>query len=139
MNTAESQREVNDREWNDQENWNGFWPFNLYFSKRDSRLWVPALFNSRLFSPTTINFGHRFGVVALALMIWWGVAIAGVIGWSLGRTLPGQQPQRDAVHDAQQADATPEARDREERKREQLKKTIDIYDPVPIRAQRGIK
>ena len=32
--TTPDQREINDREWDDPDNWSGFWPLNIYFSER---------------------------------------------------------------------------------------------------------
>jgi len=130
MNPNEIQRDTNEQEWNDAENWNGFWPFNLYFSKRDSRLWVPALFNS-WFSPTTINLRHRFGIL-MAMICW--IAFGGVIGWSIGHASSRQERELNAVHDGQLS-----AGDREQTKREQLKNTLDVYDPMERRGPSGIK
>jgi hypothetical protein len=63
----QSQREINDAQWHNPENWAGVDPFKAYFSKRDSRIWVPQYWNSKL-SLTTLNLGHRFGFPILTLM-----------------------------------------------------------------------
>jgi hypothetical protein len=65
MDQTRSQREINDGEWSNPSNWSGKWPANAYFSKRDSRIVVPALWNS-MFSPATINYGHRFGPLTMS-------------------------------------------------------------------------
>jgi uncharacterized membrane protein len=46
----DSQEAVNAREWQDQTNWRS----GFYFSKRDSRLWVPKAVGSG----STFNFAH---------------------------------------------------------------------------------
>jgi uncharacterized membrane protein len=76
-----TQREINDAEWRNPENWAGIGPFKAYFSKRDSRIWVPLLWNSRAFSPATINLGHRYGLFALSLLFYMIIGIVAVIGW----------------------------------------------------------
>lgn len=58
----------NESEWSNPDNWAG--PSSsvpmIYFSKRDSRLWVPK-------SPTwmgwTINFGHPWGMVWFMVLL----------------------------------------------------------------------
>ncbi|MBX9788604.1 MAG: hypothetical protein K2Y37_06785 [Pirellulales bacterium] len=75
MDDKPSQREINQAEWANPDNWSGTWPFNAYFSKRDSRIVVPGLWNSTL-SPATINYGHRFGPaiqvsVLVAIFVCW--------------------------------------------------------------------
>lgn len=62
-----TQREINEKEWQNPNNWSGFAINPAYFSKRDSRLFVPM---SRLGfgSVKTINFGHRWGLMVFSLM-----------------------------------------------------------------------
>ncbi|HTG43990.1 MAG TPA: DUF5808 domain-containing protein [Verrucomicrobiae bacterium] len=54
-----NQRETNEREWADEDNWSGPKWLSLYFSKKDSRLWVPKQIRAMGW---TINLGHRNGV-----------------------------------------------------------------------------
>ena len=49
-----SQREINDAEWNNPENWSG----GFYFSKKDSRTWVPK---SIPWMGWTLNIGRPAG------------------------------------------------------------------------------
>ena len=79
-----SQREIDDEEWRNPDNWSGVWPFNAYFSKRDSRIFVPQFFNSR-FSPRTPNFGHRLGFPVVCLLYVVVIFMTAVIGWMVGR------------------------------------------------------
>jgi len=70
------QREINKEEWENPANWSGRWPFNAYFSKRDSRILVPGLWNHTL-SPATFNYGHRYGALtqAVVLLFMFGVLV----------------------------------------------------------------
>ena len=79
-----TQREINDAEWRNPDNWSGSWPYNAYFSKRDSRLFVPQYFNSIL-CPHTINFGHRWGFTLLTSLYVVIVLFFAYLGWSAGR------------------------------------------------------
>lgn len=38
--TSEKQRQLNQTEWENEDNWSGGF-LSLYFSKRDTRIWVP--------------------------------------------------------------------------------------------------
>lgn len=49
-----SQREINDAEWNNPDNWSG----GFYFSKKDSRTWVPK---SIPWMGWTLNIGRPAG------------------------------------------------------------------------------
>jgi uncharacterized membrane protein len=49
---------VNEEEWNNPENWTTPRFFSLYFSKKDSRLWVPKQVVKLGY---TINLGHPKG------------------------------------------------------------------------------
>lgn len=53
--------ETNQKEWDNPQNWSDRW-IGLYFSKRDSRLWVPKR-NPRL--GWTLNLAHPAGAVWL--------------------------------------------------------------------------
>jgi len=59
MSNKESQQQINDREWSNQENWAGSKWFGVYFCKLDSRLFVPK----RSFPGFgwTFNLGHPSG------------------------------------------------------------------------------
>jgi uncharacterized membrane protein len=81
MDTPQSQREINKVEWGNPDNWSGVWPFRAYFSKRDSRLYIPT--GSR--TGTTLNSGHRFGPLALVLHTIAVVVLSAGIFWLLGR------------------------------------------------------
>lgn len=59
MSEPRSQDDINREEWSNADNWSGVWLYRVYFSKRDSRVFVPIWRNSR-FSPTMINLGHRW-------------------------------------------------------------------------------
>jgi uncharacterized membrane protein len=52
-------------EWNDDKNWSRFGLWGIYFSKVDSRLWVPKVTPGLGW---TINFAHR-GAVAMLLAV----------------------------------------------------------------------
>jgi uncharacterized membrane protein len=59
--TADSaQKEINAREWLNPDNWGGPKALAVYFSKRDSRIWVPQQ------SPAlgwTVNLAHTGGLL----------------------------------------------------------------------------
>ncbi len=54
------QRAINDAEWRNSENWSGS-ILGIYFSKRDTRIWVPKSIPS---FGWTLNLAHPAGV-------WW--------------------------------------------------------------------
>ena len=62
-----NQDEINEAEWNNPDNWSG----GLYFSKKDSRVWVPKPIRSMGW---TINLGQKKGA---ATMMW--TFIGGII------------------------------------------------------------
>ncbi|HEX4129620.1 MAG TPA: hypothetical protein VHZ24_06225 [Pirellulales bacterium] len=80
MNETLAQRGINDAEWRNPDNWSGIWMYRVYFSKRDSRIWVPA---TRLgpFGPSTINVGHRYDFLVMALLFYAMIAMSICIGW----------------------------------------------------------
>ena len=80
MEIPEDQSATDLAEWNNPENWYGFGLWKVYLSRRDSRIWVP-LFWDNVFSPKTINLGHRFGYFTQFLIFWAGIAIAATITW----------------------------------------------------------
>ena len=69
MSSPETQQQVNLEEWNNPDNWSGLGLWKVYFSKRDSRVWVPRLWNGAM-SPHTINMGHRWGFPAMCLIFY---------------------------------------------------------------------
>jgi hypothetical protein len=75
-----SQAEINQAEWNKPDNWSGFGPYRAYFSKRDSRFWIPRFFNNRL-APHAINLGHRYGFLAWSLFYYALIAMVAVGGY----------------------------------------------------------
>jgi len=79
MEISEDQAATNSAEWNDPENWYGFGPWKVYASRRDSRIWVPIWDN--VFSPQTINLGHRLGYFTQFLIFWAGIGIAATTVW----------------------------------------------------------
>jgi hypothetical protein len=87
--TPRRQTEINQEEWENQANWSGFGPYQAYFSKRDSRIFVPSrvwiptwtAWKGPIKGPSTINFGHRWGFFALSLLFYAIIAIFGSIVW----------------------------------------------------------
>lgn len=55
-----SQQEINRSEWNNPMNWGGPKGLAVYFSKRDSRIWVPQRHPS---IGWTLNLAHTGGVL----------------------------------------------------------------------------
>lgn len=55
-----SQQEINNLEWNNPMNWGGPKGLAVYFSKRDSRIWVPQRKPS---IGWTVNLAHTGGVL----------------------------------------------------------------------------
>jgi uncharacterized membrane protein len=55
-----TQQEVNEEEWQNSDNWSGS-VLSVYFSKRDSRIWVPK---KPPWMGWTVNLAHPAGV-------WW--------------------------------------------------------------------
>ena len=71
MNPA-TQHELNDQQWHDAANWSGPAWMALYFSKQDTRLWVPKRVPALGW---TINLGHPKGP-AVMLGIFGGILLA---------------------------------------------------------------
>ncbi|MBP6749459.1 MAG: hypothetical protein KA144_07460 [Xanthomonadaceae bacterium] len=66
MSTQHSTRTLIDRrEWSDPTNWSRRSSFGVYFSKRDSRVWVPKAQPSRGW---TLNFAHPAALVHFAAL-----------------------------------------------------------------------
>jgi hypothetical protein len=72
--------EIGRKEWNDPNNWFGFGPWKIYVSRRDPRISVPRWWDN-LFSPRTINFGHRLGVLYASLIFYMFVGMIVFIAW----------------------------------------------------------
>jgi uncharacterized membrane protein len=60
-----NQDDLNEAEWSNPENWSG----GLYFSKKDSRVWVPKQIRSMGW---TINLGQKQGA---ACLMWTFIAL----------------------------------------------------------------
>jgi hypothetical protein len=85
MQPTLSQREINDAEWQNPDNWNGCGiPYRVYFSKKDSRLWVGMWRNSWL-SPNTINLGHPWGPTVFGVIMAVSMCVAAAVGWLASR------------------------------------------------------
>ena len=77
-----SQTEINQNEWSSAENWNGRLIPGLYFSRRDSRLWVPKRVP---YLGWTLNLAHpsvTWLITAFALLL---IVAALLAGYSLGQ------------------------------------------------------
>jgi uncharacterized membrane protein len=61
-----STNQINIHEWNNGNNWSRMGLFGIYFSKTDTRLWVPKA--TPVFG-WTLNFGHRFALPSLLAVI----------------------------------------------------------------------
>jgi hypothetical protein len=89
-----TQKEIDIQEWKNPDNWSdGF--FKAYFSKKDSRVFVPSrIFQwwgespHFVFNPSTINMGHRRG--AMWSMIIWGIICIAFFVLALGSAIFGQ-------------------------------------------------
>lgn len=63
---VEHQSEVNQREWDDPLNWGGGRIVAVYFSQRDSRLWVPKRVPA---FGWTLNLAHPWGARLLVAIL----------------------------------------------------------------------
>lgn len=68
-----SQDLINQAEWKNPDNWSGPRMLSHYFSKRDSRVWVPKQISGLGW---TLNLGHRRGVAWLFAMVLAPVLVA---------------------------------------------------------------
>jgi uncharacterized membrane protein len=64
MSEGRTKHEINDGEWRNPDNWRGI----VYFGKQDSRIIVPLSWSDGYFGPYTINLGHRWGWLWLAVI-----------------------------------------------------------------------
>jgi hypothetical protein len=87
-----TQKETNDEEWDNPGNWAGWWPFKSYFSKRDSRVWVPFSRNRWSFAGGVINHGHWAGSLLQAAFTLFVVAII-AFGFSSRANRPANSPR----------------------------------------------
>ncbi|MEZ5573590.1 MAG: DUF5808 domain-containing protein [Halioglobus sp.] len=76
------QQAANQEEWNDPSNWGGPVWLEVYFSKRDSRIWVPKRIRALGW---TVNLAHTggvlwfFGIILASI----GLVIASAV-WTIG-------------------------------------------------------
>jgi uncharacterized membrane protein len=66
-----TQEEINQAEWSNPQNWSGPKWCKLYFSRRDTRAWVPKWHKA---FGWTINIGNPRGAVWLAGVTIWAIA-----------------------------------------------------------------
>ncbi len=83
MEAVPSQQEINEEEWSNPDNWSGFLHCRVYFSKKDSRLFVPLFWNSRL-GPAALNFGHRWAALVLFFYLLFFTICGALAGWIVG-------------------------------------------------------
>ena len=89
---------TNDEEWRNPDNWSGKWPFNAYFSKRDTRIFVPAFWNIRWCPATNLNHGNPFGPLIQSLFVLFALAVYVVLSWVRSHREPAVDvPQRRAI------------------------------------------
>lgn len=65
-----NQEEINQKEWENQNNWHGPKWVSFYCSKKDSRIWVPKQipWMGLGLKKATPNLAHPFGIIALLLI-----------------------------------------------------------------------
>ncbi|WP_256377982.1 DUF5808 domain-containing protein [Paraferrimonas sp. SM1919] len=68
------QAEINQCEWGNPENWSGPKWLGVYFSKKDSRIWVPK---PVAYTGWTLNLAHSSGVACLFTMF--GLALLAAV------------------------------------------------------------
>ena len=72
-----TQDDINAQEWQNPDNWTGHVFPGLYFSKRDSRIWVPKRVRALGW---TLNLGRTAGAIwALVLLLMPSVLLAGLL------------------------------------------------------------
>lgn len=75
--TARTQDDINAQEWHNPDNWTGRLFPGPYFSKRDSRIWVPKRVRALGW---TLNLAHTAGAIwALILLLMPSVLLAGLL------------------------------------------------------------
>ena len=73
-----TQEEINSQEWHDENNWSRPLWLGIYFSKKDTRSWVPK------FHPIlgwTVNLGNRAGAAWFIGIIAGALVAAFIAGW----------------------------------------------------------
>ncbi|WP_269517531.1 hypothetical protein [Alteromonas sp. BMJM2] len=74
------QEDINKREWKDKNNWSESTVFGIYFSKKDSRIWVPK---PNAIPGWTLNLAHFSGVAIFFAIICVTMLVSGLIGFYL--------------------------------------------------------
>ena len=66
-----SQEEINQKEWENQNNWHGLKWLSVYCSKKDTRIFVPKQipWMGLGLKKATPNFGHPLGALSFILVI----------------------------------------------------------------------
>lgn len=64
-----AQKAINEAEWNDADNWGGPRNLAVYFSKKDTRIWVPQQKKSFGVTPNLAHSGGILWMVAICLGI----------------------------------------------------------------------
>jgi uncharacterized membrane protein len=70
-----TQKEINEAEWHNPENWTWI----VYFSKRDSRVFVPLLRSEASFGQFTVNLGNRMTLAWLAMIVITAIAMVALV------------------------------------------------------------
>lgn len=77
-----NQKAINETEWEDASNWTGPQWLSVYFSKRDSRVWVPKQIPALGW---TLNLGQRAGVFWMtALIIGLPLSVLSIFAFAAG-------------------------------------------------------
>lgn len=63
---GDAEAESNQAEWDNDANWGGFRNTAVYFSKRDTRIWVPKNIPAQGW---TLNLAHPAGIYLLIAML----------------------------------------------------------------------
>ncbi|MBS3797095.1 DUF5808 domain-containing protein [Pseudoalteromonas sp. BDTF-M6] len=75
-----TQDEINQAEWSNDDNWTRLKWMGLYFSKKDSRAWVPKPYP---ILGWTVNLANPGGVLSLSSIIAMLMLISGLVGYNL--------------------------------------------------------
>ncbi|WP_417441235.1 hypothetical protein [Idiomarina sp.] len=73
-----TQEEINSQEWHDESNWSRPLWLGIYFSKKDTRSWVPKFYP---ILGWTINLGNRAGAAWFIGIIAGALVAAFFAGW----------------------------------------------------------
>ena len=66
MTSTDDQKQINEREWANPDNWSSPSSLSVYFSKKDTRTWVPK---QKRMQGWTLNLGRTGGVLWLFFII----------------------------------------------------------------------